>query len=64
MYTVVVTFNDTETFTYGSDIDGLFNLILALNKSDFVRNIKVFLGNCLYTSNDFNWIDLDKWTTE
>jgi hypothetical protein len=62
MYTIVVKFQCDETFTYASDFNGLFDLLYALNIFDFVKSINVFLGDALYTFNDFGWTNLEKWT--
>ena len=61
MYTIIVEFNCDETHTYASDFDGLFDLIFALNLSEFVKRISVLEGNTIYLPKDFNWSNLIKW---
>jgi hypothetical protein len=61
MYTIIVKFHCDDSFTYGSDFNGLFDLIYALNMSEFVKSIRVFLGDAIYTQKDFGWANLEKW---
>jgi hypothetical protein len=61
MYTIIVEFTCDEMHTYASDFDGLFDLMYALNLSQFVKRIAVLDGNTIYLPRDFNWSNIEKW---
>jgi len=54
--------NSSETSSYiCGDIDHLFNLLIIFEKSEKVKEFKVFYDGIPVSWNDFSWGSFDKW---